>query len=61
MQRMFASAVAKVEPVDIRVMIEWEDSVESDLAQIRRGDLFVEECEYHEGGGSYCTTSLLVR
>ncbi|OWY93453.1 hypothetical protein PHMEG_00037156, partial [Phytophthora megakarya] len=52
MATLFISAVGKICPGDVRVKDEWESSVVSNLVQICRGDLFVENSNYHEGGGT---------
>lgn len=53
MAKMFADAVAKVQPSSIRVPFpEWEGCISSNLEQIVRGDLYVENSSYMEGGRS---------
>ncbi|KAE9167751.1 hypothetical protein PF002_g30798, partial [Phytophthora fragariae] len=50
---MFATAISSVPASSIRVSSsEWEGCVNSNLEQIRQGDLFVEESDYNEGGST---------
>ncbi|EGZ15554.1 hypothetical protein PHYSODRAFT_505831 [Phytophthora sojae] len=49
----FAEAASSVPTSSIRVSTsEWEGCVNSNLEQIRQGDLFVEESDYSEGGST---------
>ncbi|ETP40509.1 hypothetical protein F442_12168 [Phytophthora nicotianae P10297] len=52
MASLFEAALAMIKPSDVSAGSEWEGSVQSNLEQIPDGDLYVDENEYYEEGGT---------